>query len=219
MHEKRMFLSKKRYVFLPLLLLAVLFTCITAMAAESELDRMSKEQTFLITASDTQYGIPCDRGGKIIKSSFKTKGSAAAKIDFNYSKNEKTYYINIQPKKPGKALVSFKYKWKGKTKKYTFIIQIRKYVNPVKTFKVGSENYAAAFKKDFKKYINKKISGKVNVKAKKGWTLTSLSFSSGGDYKDIKNGTKVTLKKNTMLLAHFADKNDNVVTVQLARWE
>ena len=59
----------------------------------------------------------------------------------------------------------------------------------------------------------------MNVKAKKGWTLTSLSFSSGGDYKDIKNGTKVTLKKNTMLLAHFADKNDNVVTVQLARWE
>ena len=62
MHEKRMFLSKKRYVFLPLLLLAVLFAGITAMAADSELAHVPKEQTFLITKPVTHYGIPCDKG-------------------------------------------------------------------------------------------------------------------------------------------------------------
>ena len=195
-----------------------LMTAFAAMAARSDLSYVPKTITYQITDPMTTYAIPCDKGGKILKSSFKATGKAYAKISYNYNASEKLTYITTEPIKPGKASVSFKYKWKGTTKKYTFRFVIEKYVCPVKTFKIGTRNYTSAFKTDFKKSISKKVSGKVNIKAKKGWTLESIAFTNNGQYKEIKNGTKVTLTKDAKVMASFRDAKGEYSTLQVAYW-
>ena len=70
-----------------------------------------------------------------------------------------------------------------------------KYVNPAKTFKIGKKNYVKKFKKAEQYWKNsKKISGKLVVKAKKGWKITKIRKAGYNiTPKKIKNGKKVTL--------------------------
>ena len=215
----RLSLRKKLVWLLPLCLLTVFLMAATVSAAsKSQLDNYPKTFTYEITKPITYFGLPCDKGGKIVKNSFKATGSKYAKVSYNYDTSEKKYYIEIEPRKPGKASCSFKYTYKGKTRKYTFSFNIQKYVCPVASFKIGSKNFTSAYKTDFKHNVTKKVSGKVSVKAKKGWKISNMSFSdSKGNYKAIKNGTKVAISKNCMLYVTFT-KGNKYENLQLNFW-
>ena len=218
MKECSFTLRKKVLQLLSLCAVVVFMSAMVTMAAgKSQLSHVPKTTTYQLTKPITTYGIPCDKGGKIIKSSFKTKGSAYAKVTFNYNEYDKTYYVHIEPKKPGKASVSFNYKWKGKTTKYNFTFVIKKYVCPVASFKIGSKEYASAFKTDFKKNVTKTVSGKVSVKAKKGWKLLDIGYWTNSKYKEIKNGAKVKVSKGALVQVTFT-KGKDYITCQINHW-
>jgi len=81
------------------------------------------------------------------------------------------YSITIHLKKAGTTTI--KYKYKGKTYTHTFIA--KKYVNPAKTLKIGSKNYAGKFKAMNYYDLKKAQPGKkVVLKAKSGWKLKEV---------------------------------------------
>lgn len=95
--------------------------------------------------------------------------------------------------KQGKTTLS--YKWKGKSHKVTIVFHAWK--NPVKSFKVGGKQYAGKFKKQDSVHIGKKtISGKVSIKAAKGWKFKSIEI-----YRWGKDGLQSAKMKNNKTLA------------------
>ncbi len=84
-------------------------------------------------------------------------------------------------------------------KEYTTNIVVKPYANPCKTFKIGNKDFKGKFDKASRYHLTKQkknISGKVVIKAKKGWEVKEIvlneGFSSGKRVK-IKNGTSVIL--------------------------
>ena len=85
--------------------------------------------------------------------------------------------LNCTLKKTGKVKVNLQLKNKksGKIKKYSSIVQIAKYSNPVKTLKIGSKNYAKYFKdNNYGYWVKKSISGKIVITPSKGWELVDI---------------------------------------------
>ena len=71
---------------------------------------------------------------------------------------------------------------------------MKKYANPVKTFKVGSKNYASKFNKDYISvlYDQEKLSGKLEISPNKNWKLKKIWLSKARTSKVVKNGDKIS---------------------------
>lgn len=101
--------------------------------------------------------------------------------------------LSLSYDKVGKTTVS--YTWKGKRHKVKFVVH--KWTNPVKSFTVGGRQYSSKYKSSNVVKANSKfLTGKVKVKAAKGWKVTSI-VGVKGNYgeKKIKSG-KTNLKKS-----------------------
>ena len=100
-------------------------------------------------------------------------------------------------KKAGTTTITLVATPKGSKEEQTYKIKVvaEKYVNPLKTFKIGKKNYVKGLNKSEVCIKNtKKISGKLVVKAKKGWKITKIQKTGYNiKPKKIKNGKKVTI--------------------------
>ncbi|MBQ8986550.1 MAG: hypothetical protein IJ100_04810, partial [Lachnospiraceae bacterium] len=123
------------------------------------------------------------------------------------------YYL-IKSKKPGSATLTFQAKNPDADSYVTKTVKVKviKFVNPVKTFKIGKKSYAKKY--SGKPYYNfkKKVSGKVKIKAKKGWKIIGIYFydHSKNKNKKIKNGKKVTFSKYDGIQVCFKKKGKNI---------
>lgn len=134
--------------------------------------------------------------------------------------------IRIFTNKAGKAKIT--YKTNGK--KASFNVVVKKWVNPMKSFKVGSSEYAKGFKSDWAYFYNstrKLLTGKVSIKPAAGWELTSLvthKKTELGDFPqpygedlELSNGAKV--KNRVWILAYFKNSKTGLEErVQLAAY-
>lgn len=108
-------------------------------------------------------------------------------------------YIRVDyGKKAGKATITCTVK--GVKLKTTFTV--KKYTNPVSSIKIGSKNYTSSFAKNTYTYTSKKVSKKtLSVKAKKGWTIKSVSVYNGkSKHYDVNKSSyskKITLSKKS----------------------
>lgn len=109
-----------------------------------------------------------------------------------------TYHISIKiakVKKETEAELSFTIGGK----EYTTRIIVKPYVNPCKTFKVGSRDFKSKFDKTCQYNLTRQkkvISGKAVIKAKKGWKIKRIELNEGfssGKIVKIKNGENVVL--------------------------
>ena len=108
------------------------------------------------------------------------------------------YTLGVTIKKTGTTKITYYFGGQKKTVKYT----VKKYTNPVKTFKVGSKNYASLFAPKALKWGSeyamglstaKSFSGKVNIKAAKGWKINKIwYYKNNKKLTFIKNGKKVS---------------------------
>ena len=118
----------------------------------------------------------------------KSSNESVLKVAYIFSNS-----IQFTMKGVGTATVTLKYK--GKTYKIKY--DVKKYVNPVKTLKIGKSNYASEFKKTNYSVDNAgKLKGKLNVVPAKNWTLKSAElgyYTKGLNYKTktVKNGAKI----------------------------
>ena len=128
----------------------------------------------------------------------KVKSSNKSVVKVEVFDNNGTVYVGLQPKKIGKATVTFKYKLKGKTYSAKVKVKVVKYTNALKSLKIGSTEYASRFNKEDYIFLDKKLSGKLNIKLKSGYTLGGIYLykrGGGGLPKTLKNGKKITVKK------------------------
>lgn len=103
-------------------------------------------------------------------------------------------------KKPGSTTITLVATPRGSEEEQTFNIKFNsvKYANALKSIKIGKKEYVKKLNK-VDSYLKKtgKLSGKLVVKAKKGWKVTKIEkvwmYSSNYKMKTIKNGKKVTL--------------------------
>lgn len=100
------------------------------------------------------------------------------------------YGFGVKVRKAGKAKVTYTVGGSKRTLSFT----VRKYSNPVKSFKLGLKDYAAKFKKAKSHNIAKRKAnlGRVSVKPAKGWKLKRIySGYSARNALTVKNGSKV----------------------------
>lgn len=110
------------------------------------------------------------------------------------------YTLSVTLKKTGTTKISYTYKGK----KHTATFKVRKYVNPMKSFKLGSKEYKNCF--DAKKiFINPRvgyittlttnsIKGKLKVTPASGWKVNKIYYGSPqvpSSVKKISNGATV----------------------------
>lgn len=117
----------------------------------------------------------------------------------------------VHSKKPGTVKVTMKVTQNGKTYKHVTKMTWVKYKNPLKSLSIGSKKYDVKYFDGNTQAAMKKQSGNkvVKVKLKPGYTITSLGFSRGGKYINIKNGSKIKFNKkgdeNTVLFINYKD--------------
>ena len=137
------------------------------------------------------------------------KKIATAKVEKRDDGGSITYsVIRLEPVKKGTTTLSFKLKVNGKMKSYKVKVQVKGYVNPFSTLKIGSVNYASRYNSVGNgNFIHTSgvIKGKLGVKLKKGWSLTSeTGIYTGNIYggkrlKAVKNNTNITINNGQYL--------------------
>ena len=111
--------------------------------------------------------------------------------------SNRTFSSLFKVKAPGKTTLTTKVSYKGTTYTYTLKLTVKKWVNPIKTLKIGSKSFKAKYNKDERYFCGNK-SGKLKVALKSGWKLVSIKYrkmseKSGMSEKRIKSGKKVKL--------------------------
>ena len=167
-------------------------------AASSKTNLVSQEAAYHVlelTKTVSPYAIMLDQGAKVssLKSSRSRVASAGIETYDNIS------YIVVKPKRKGRTVVSFKYTYKKKTKKYRFTFRVVPYENPLRSLKIGSKGYAAKFRRNSYYALNGKVKGKVTVKAAKGWKVVDLAVEENGTFKSFAAGKKIRLKRGQAL--------------------
>lgn len=100
--------------------------------------------------------------------------------------------LSIIGKKPGTTKVSFKYKGK----KHKITVKIRKYKNPVKSFKIGGKQVRSRLNEMAEIFFTPLPLGKLNIKPAKGWKVKKIEFFyENGKIKTVKN-KKAKVTKN-----------------------
>ena len=158
---------------------------------------------------------------KIKMDSVKSSNSSVAKLKHDTYDGNGYYYIKT--KKTGKATLTFKAKAPGEDKwtKATIKVKVYKWERPVKTFKIGSKSYKKKFNKKSVYGTSKKVSGKLVIKAKKGWKIDFMEKydSENNKFVKIKNKQKVTLKKGDDIYVNFKKKGaDRYEYIDLYRY-
>lgn len=131
------------------------------------------------------------------------KKIATAKVEKRDDGGSITYsVIRLEPVKKGTTTLSFKLKVNGKKKSYKVKVQVKGYVNPFSSLKIGSANYASRYNSaGSNNYIHTSsaIKGKLSIKLKKGWELTpETGIYTGNIYggellKAVKNNTSIAV--------------------------
>ena len=140
---------------------------------------------------ENTYVLKAPKGEEDLSSNLtKCVSSNKGVLDYRYIFSNS---IELEVKKAGTATLTCVYKEKEYKIKYV----VKKYVNPVKTLKIGKKNYAKKFKKShYLSGCSYPIKGKLNVVAAKNWKLKTMRLSyydKEGGYceKNVKNGKKI----------------------------
>ena len=130
-------------------------------------------------------------------SNAKSSNKKVATVKVLHHKYGGKHYYNMQIALKGKGKTTLSFKWGAKQYKIKYVV--KSYANPVKTFKVGTKNYAAGFAAAKQKYPTpvvvtkaKSLTGKLNLKLAKGWKLRKAWYWQNNKLHFIKNGGKVT---------------------------
>lgn len=127
---------------------------------------------------------------------------------------KKGYDIQLHQRKAGKAKISIKVTYKGKTTSLTTNVTVKKYQRPCSQFKIGNKNYASKFNNTIARDmpISKSMKGrKVSIKAAKGWKLCNISEADyvSGKVRSIKNNQKLKWGANGCIMATFKKNGSN----------
>lgn len=183
----------------------------------------------MVDNKNTQYGIynedlrKLPHGKNMTVLSFKSSNTKVIKAWTEKNAYDKKTYPMLNLKKPGTANLTLTYKSGTKKYKYTVKVQVIKYQNPFKTFKIGNKNYASAFKKvnmygaTLKIPTLKNGNYKFELKPNKNFSITTakLQQTSGNTTKvvNIKNAKKIKITKDAYFMFTMKYKNMDIANI------
>lgn len=188
------------------LMAAVLVLIILVPTMETEAAAVPTSTSFY-EGKNTKYkisGYSSDWEILSIKSS--NKKVVTTKIYKKPSSTGKNYAV-CTAKKPGNAIITYKYKMNGYTYTYKFKWKIVKYKNPLLSFTIGDTEYASKFnKKSYVTFENDGGEKMVSIKAKNGYTVDSFYV-----YYRVKNWAREKKYVNGMASSKKRFDNNSVV--------
>lgn len=143
-----------------------------------------------------------DNKAKITKAVLKDKSLATVSV----SSDKK--WITFDPKKAGSTTVKVTVKNGSKTKTHSIKLTIYKHENPLTTFKIGKTQYKSKFNSKkiyYAKRPKKTSTVKLNVKAKKGYEITSVTYNylknGQSQSMSLENGQSFKLYKESSMMS------------------
>lgn len=161
---------------------------------------------------------PKDRDCNVVEVGYSQDTDKACKVKSSNPKVasakaiHKGTMLRIMFKKAGTAKVSYVYKGKKHTVKYV----VAKYVNPVKSFKVGGKEFKGQFQAGEFGSAPYTASGKLSVKAAKGWKLLKMESDMWSKSlesiktKAVKNGYRASDDRDLAIRATLKNKKSGV---------
>ena len=173
-------------------------------------------------------GTKADASGKVTSVEHRFFSQLGPKVTKVKSTNKKVatvkavnrYFcgITIDLKKPGKTKITY-----NRGGKRTINLIVKKYVNPIQSFTVGTTQLAPNFETEAIEYVGNgsrnvaapvnSFTGRIKIKPKVGWKVSSIyTWSTSGKKKTIKNNSKVSKldyiyldmkNKKTGLVEHY----------------
>lgn len=213
---------KKKFALLSVLVLALLLPAFRVKAESLPTKDEMKEIyfTYYPASGEGEEKVYFPKGTKF--SDFKTSSkNVSLSVTTEKSNGKKYTYLVVHAKKAGNSKIWFTATLKNKSIRYKSTVSARKYQNPIKRLKIGKKNYASCFKDfDKKKYIGGGLTGKLNVKASKGFNISGMSIIKETEdcYSiDVMNGQKIDLKQGeALMIVYYNKKYDNYGTIQIA---
>lgn len=213
-------MKKLRITLIAITMLLFLSGCFSVTAKAAEVPYIPAKQTYFLTSKEIGYNwnLPGVKSEKYVANLKSSKKSVATVDTFSYNG---TVYVGVTPKKVGKTTVSFTAKVNGKKKNYKCVVTVKKYINPFKSFKIGTVNMARKFNSTH--LVDMKLSKtlknqKVSFKLKSGWRLNwagCYNSNNGQDLVAIKNGTKINVRKGRQIQLSLADKDGAVLDIYI----
>ena len=186
--------------FLLVLLAAVMIFCIQSVALAAEKPYILEVYEFPYKTGEgasNRYGLAIHNfTEKNAIKNLKSSDPSVVKAAWTKDYENFLYFFCL---KPGTSTISgVFYENSKKVSKFKIKVTVYQYEAPVKTFKLGSKNYASKFKDNDHVYlkIKKTETFKVSIKPNKGWKLEDIEFYDGEKRTSIKNNSKVTCKNS-----------------------
>lgn len=178
---------------------------------------------------DVLYYSPKDKWSNVIYAPVYYNGIPLKVLSVK-SSNKKVISVSISEdrseviqrvRKPGRANLVIKAKSKNRTYKIKQTLVVRKYKNPVKTFKVGKKDYASVFKNRMVHSIKGKaaIKGKLSIVPQKGWEISEIVLDNFKNqvYRSIRNNRNINLKRgqNSLSVCFQNKQTDDSIWIAL----
>lgn len=230
-------ITKSKMTLFSVLFVAVMAVCVFPAKKVSAMEMSVPSKSgkticnMIVDKKNTEYGIyaedlrklPHGKDMKVL--SFKSSNTKVIKAWTEKSEStvDKRVYPMLKLKKPGTAKLTLTYKSGSKKYKYTVKVQVIKYQNPLKTFKIGKKNYAYVFNKIHMWGIALKMptlkNGTYNfaLKANKNFSIKSARFQQTVGKKvkvvNIKNAKKIKITDSAYFMFMMKYKNLDITNV------
>lgn len=174
-------ISKKLLSFLLVFGMIISMFTMTSATVWAANENVPKSLTLVAyPKSSTEFMTSLSAKATVLKSS-NTSVVTVKQSKFSYGQ-EVSYSVSLTPKKAGTATISLK--CKGKT--YKTKVTVKKYVNPVKSIKIGTTAVAASkfnstpeISLSYAKFAGKKVNTTVTLK--NGWKLEEMYIYKGNN--------------------------------------
>ncbi len=212
----------KQMIAMCLAVLMVITICPQQVEAASYKVQYNKLETLTCYSAATWYNVIWTNGKAKI-----TKVKIGKKSLANVSITADKQGITVNPKKAGTTTLKITVKNGSKTKTHSIKLKIYKYENPLSSFKISSKQYKNDFKTSTFSHTTKPKKTKnvkLNVKAKKGYEITSIRYTyykADGTTvtKTLKNGKNFKLyNKKGYVTVGYKNKSTGYVTSLLLQF-
>lgn len=189
----------------------------SAKNAEPKVDYHENGQFMFVPEWDTYGAFVVDNLNKNAKVTLTVDNKKIASA--RWDKRQNIGWITA--KKAGTVKATLKIVQNKKTYTYTSKLTWAKYSNPLKSLSIGKTKYKVSYFDKNTMAAMKKVKGSqpLKVSLKKGYKLTFLGISRGGQYKRLKNGEKINFTSkgsdNTVVFVNYQDPKGNYGTLRL----
>ena len=132
-------------------------------------------------------------------------------------KKDGKYYIKLVSRNAGKATIKFKVRINNKVYSYRVPVTVKKYVNPIRTLKIGTNNLTKKYNSRMYYIANKTLRGRLSIIPISGWYVKKVvEVNSNGELiRYLHKSNKTIVFPKTHAVNIIIARKDNAATYGL----